>query len=186
MALGAHHGVARPIEPGLEHDVAGGAPGRHGGAVVSYVVAARTVTALAVGAEILPGGLVLVFGGVVALLLTADVAGETVLVPDLHQDLAGLVGVGDVEVVEPLLAEHVPAWREHDYASGGEGGQVMLNAAVAERVIHTVLFGFAGEGGFGDVVDSVTLAQGVRRAAELEFAEGEIAFDAGFVGGLHH
>ena len=160
------------VEAGLEHDVADGAVGRHGGAVVGHVVAAGPVTALAVGAEILPRGLVFVLGGVVALLLPAHVAGETVLVPDLDEHFAGFVGIGDIEVVEPLLAEDVPAGREHDYAAGGEGGEVVLDAAVAEGVIDAVFLGLAGEGGFGDVVDSVALAQGVGRAAELELCRG--------------
>ena len=155
-------------------------------AVMRHMLAPRTVTALAVGAEILPRCLIGVAVVVVPFLLTAHVARETVLVPHLNQHFAGLVRIRDIEVVEPLLAQHVPTRREHDYAPGGERGQVMLNAPVPQRVVHPVLLRLPGERGLGDVVGSVALAQGVRRAAQLQLSAGEVAFDAGSGRRLHH
>ena len=56
----------------------------------------------------------------------------------------------DLEVVEPRLALHVPAWRQHDDPAVGEGCQVVLDAAVAERVLDTVLLIFPRQVRFGD------------------------------------
>jgi hypothetical protein len=66
------------------------------------------VTAFAIGAEVRPGSLVLDGLGVEVLLLLADVARKAVLVPQLVFDLAALVLIADVEVMEPLLAENIP------------------------------------------------------------------------------
>ena len=186
VALRAHHGIALRVQPGLQHDVARRTLRRHGRAVVRHVLASRTVAALAVGAEILPRRLIGVARVVVPLLLTAHVARETVLVPHLNQHFAGLVRIRDIEVVEPLLAQHIPTRRQHDHAPGGERGQVVLDAPVPQRVIHPVLLRLSGEGGFGDVVDSVALAQGVGCAAQLQLRAREVPFDAGPGRRLHH
>jgi hypothetical protein len=100
--------------------------------------------------------------------------------------LIGLVGIGDVEVVEPLLAENVPAGGQHDDPSRGSGGEVVLDAAIAERVIHAVLLRLAADRGFRNVICAVGLAQDVRRPPQLELAAREVAFHAGSGGRLDH
>jgi hypothetical protein len=157
-----------------------------GGGVVGYVLTAGTVAAFAVGAEIEPGGFVFGGGGVKVFLLLADVAGETVLVPDLDHGFAGFVGVADVEIVEPLFALNVPARGKYDDASAGKCGQVMLDAAVAERVIDSVLLGLAGEIGLCNVEGVIPAGEAVQGASELYRSVGEVALDADGSGGLHH
>ena len=105
-------------------------------------------------------------------LLLADVAGVTRLIPDLNLHAWLFLGVVDIEVVEPLLAQDVPTRRKHDDAAIGQRGEVMLNAPVAERVIDAMLLRLAGEIGFGDVVGAIAFAKGIRRAAKLRPCRG--------------
>ena len=172
VALRAHHGVALRIQPRLQHDVMRRAFWRRGRTVVRHMPASRAVTAFAVGAEILPGSAVLVLRAVIPLLLTAHVARETVLVPDLDQHFAGLIGIGNIEVVEPLLAQHIPTGRQDDHPPAGECGEVVLDAPVAQGVIHAVLFRLSDQRGFGDVVDAVALARGCRGRREVAACRG--------------
>ena len=68
-------------------------------------------------------------------------------------------GIGDVEVVEPALSRDVPTRRQDNDLAIGKRGEVMLDTAIAQRIIDAVLLGLAGEIAFGDVKDAVALAQ---------------------------
>ena len=150
------------------------------------MVAAGSVTALAVGAEIEPGRIVMGRGGIEAFLLLADVAREAMLVPDLGLDFAAFVGVPDIEIVEPLLSENVPTGRQHDDASVGERRQVVLDAPAAERVVNPVLYRFSVEVGLGDVVSSTANPQCIWFAAKRKVRLREIPLDTGSRCGLNH
>jgi hypothetical protein len=120
VALRASTGVARRVETRLHHDLWGRPPGLAALLrMFRHVFAAGAVAALAVGAEIEPRSAVLVLLGIEVLLLLADMAGEAALIPDLHFDFAALVGIADVEVVEPLFAKDVPTRRQDNDAPAG-------------------------------------------------------------------
>src|SRR5579862_1162572 len=187
VALGADHGVAGGVEAGLNHHVA--ASGRRvwmGLREARHMFAAGAVTAFAVGAEVGPGSLVLNGLRVEVLLFLADVAGKAVFVPQLLLFLAALVGIADIEVVEPLFPEDIPTRRQHDDAAIRQGGQVMLDAAVSERVIDTVFDRLAGQIRFGNVINAGAQAQSVAETAEGDPAAREIALDCGSDSGLEH
>ena len=130
--------------------------------------AARAVAAFAVGAEILPGGFVGIRIDIEVLLFLADVAGVAAFVPDLDQHVGGLVRIGDVHIVEPLLLRYIPGGRQHHDASVGERGEVMLDAPASQRIVDAMFLRLAREIGFGDVVDAVPLAQRVAGAAQRD------------------
>ena len=117
------------------------------------------------------------------LLLLADVAGVAVLVPDLDLHARRFVGIVDVKVVEPLLANNIPAWRQHDNPAVGEFRQVMLNAPVAERVIDAVLLALARQIRIRDVEGPVSLRESEFLAAEDDPAAGKITLDGSLVAG---
>jgi hypothetical protein len=60
------------------------------------------------------------------------------LIPDLDLHPLHLIGIGNVEVVEPSFTRDIPTRRQHDYFSVGESGEVMLDAPIAERIIDAV------------------------------------------------
>src|SRR5471030_2237835 len=186
VALRANHGVSRSIQAGLQHDIASRALRWIARAVMRHVVASWPVAAFAVGAEIQPGGLVCARLNVEVLLLLAHVAPVAALVPDLHQHARSLVRVGDVQVVKPIPAQNIPAWRQHDHAAIVESRQVMLDAAVAKSVVDAVFPRFTRKVCLGDVIDAVTLAQAVESAAQLHLTAREISLDGGGGRRLHH
>ena len=186
VALRADHRVASGVETRLQHDIAHRSSGLPRCGVVRDVVAARTVAALAVDAEILPRGLVLHLIGVEVFLFLADVARVAVLIPELDFDLAALVRVPDIEVVEPLPPQDVPAGRQNQDAAVGQRGQVVLDTAIAQRVIDAVFDGVAGQVRLADVVNAVAGCERIFLAAQNHLAAREIAADTQFRRGLHH
>ncbi len=62
----------------------------------------------------------------------------------------------------------------------------MLDAAATESVVDAVFNGFAGEVGFGDVVDAATRAEAIWAIAENNLTTREITEDARSAGGLNH
>ena len=76
--------------------------------------ASRAMTALAIDPEIKPARLVFDLLRIEVLLFLADMAGITVLVPELDLDFAGLIRVAYIEVMEPLPAQDVPARRKDE------------------------------------------------------------------------
>src|SRR5581483_8730030 len=87
---------------------------------------------------------------------------------------------------EPVFAEDVPGGRQDDDASVVKGGEVVLDAAVAQGVLDAVLLRLAGEVRLGDEVGAVLDTEFVDEAAQGDGAAGEIAGDAGCGGGLDH
>jgi hypothetical protein len=131
------------------------------------VFASRAMASLAIGPKVEPRRLIQIFFGVEVLHFEADVTGVAVLVPHLHRHSADLVGIANVERMEPLLAEHVPGGRQHHDLAAGKRGQVMLDASVPQRVIHAVFLLLAGEIRLGDIKGAVALAQAIGCASQL-------------------
>ncbi len=84
----------------------------------------------------------------------ADVAGVTGFIPKLDLYAGRFFGIGDIEIVKPVFANIVPSGWEQNDAAIGQSGEVVLDAAAAERVIDTVFPRRAAQVGFGDVVIS--------------------------------
>ena len=133
------------------------------------------MTPLARGAEIHPGGVVGPRRRRVAVVLLADVTADAVLVPLLDRVGVPCVGPDDVDVVEPLPSQHIPGRGQDDDAPAIDGGQVVLNPAVAERVVDAVLDGLAGERRLGDVERAVRRPQAIRLAVQRQPRLGEVA-----------
>jgi hypothetical protein len=95
-------------------------------------------------------------------------------------------GIVDIEVVKPVFAQHIPRGRQHDDAAVGERGEVMLNAAISERILDAMLLRLAGEVRFRDVEGAGLRSKAVHAAAQGDRAAAEIAHHPGSGGGLHH
>jgi hypothetical protein len=119
MALRTNHGVAVGSQTGLHYDVLSCRGFRLFTGIMCDVVAAGSMSALVVGAEIEPRIIVMVASSIEAFLLLADVAGKALLVADLGFDFATFIGVSDIKVVEPLSSENVPTGRQHDNPAVG-------------------------------------------------------------------
>ncbi len=78
-------------------------------------------------------------------------------VPDLDLNARSFVRVIDVEVMEPLFADHVPTWWQHDDPAVIEFRKIVLNAAIAESVIDAMLLRFAGQVRICDIENTVAL-----------------------------
>ena len=148
---------------------------RIGGRRPGDVRAPRPMTPLARGAEIHPGGVVGPRRRRVAVVLLADVTADAVLVPLLDRVGVLFVGPDDVDVVEPLPSQHIPGRGQDDDAPAVDGGQVVLNPAVAERVVDAVLDGLAGERRLGDVERAVRRPQAIRLAVQRQPRLREVA-----------
>src|SRR3954453_22328961 len=146
VALRADHAARFRIETRRPHDELLAAGSRRRGRVRLDVGAAGPVTPFARGPEIAEGGVVLAGVGPVVVVLFADVAADTVLVPLLHRVVMVFVRPDDVHVVHPLAAQHVPGrWQDDDFSLFNRR-EVMLNAAAAKRVLNRILLLAAGDG----------------------------------------
>ena len=86
-----------------------------------------------------------------------------------------LIRPDDVHVVEPLSTLDVPRRRQHDDAPAVDGGEVVLDAAAAQRVLDAVLDGLSGQRRFGDEELPVLGAKTIGPAVEREPRLREIA-----------
>src|SRR3954452_10557038 len=158
MALRADHAAGCRIDPRRPND--GAIAVRTIACAVAFdVCAAGTVAPLAGRSEVSPLGRIGLRSRLVVIVLLADVAPETVLVPLLDGGLIVFVGADDFHVVEPGPPLDVPAGREHDDAALFDRGQVMLNAAAAERVLDAVFPRTTGDVRLGDEVRAVVHSQ---------------------------
>src|SRR6516165_11072865 len=137
MTLRADHAAGLRIEPRRPHDRAIAA-GTVAAAVPLDVCTARPMTALARRSKVGPVRLVRLRRGNVVVVLLADVAPETVLVPLLDGRLVVFVRPDDFHVVEPDPPLHIPAGGEHDDAAFFDRRQVVLDAAAAECVLDSM------------------------------------------------
>ena len=182
VALRADHAARLGIEARRPDNRAltGGAAGLRA-RVRLDVRAPGTMTPLTRCAEIHPLRRIGAGRRLVVVLLLADVAPDTVLVPLLDERLVVLVGPDDLHVVEPLLPLHVPARRQDDDPAVLDGRQVVLDAAAAEGVFDSMLSLLAGEVRLGDEVRTIGDAQpdtGVRFSVTTFFEKSDLTLAA--------
>jgi len=144
------------------------------------------MAALTVGSKIGPTGGIGNALGIETFFLAAHVASVTSPVPDLHKHPFALFRVHDLKVVKPLLSQNVPAWWKHYDAAVGKRGEIVLNAPASERIIDPMFLLLSGKIRLGDVVGALLPPQPISQTAQLDLANGKIAFNTEGSRGLQH
>ncbi len=88
--------------------------------------------------------------------------------------------------MKPLLAEHIPARRQHNNTPIRECSEIVLHPPAAESVLNTMFLSFTGEGGFRDVIRALLGAQAEFRAAQHDPAAPEVALHTRSSSRLQH
>jgi hypothetical protein len=101
------------------------------------------MAALAVDSKVLPCCVIAIVLRVKILLFLAYVARVASFIPDLDLNTRIFLWIPDIQIMDPLFADIVPAGRKKDDAAVRQCREVLLNSPPAKRVLHPMFPGLA-------------------------------------------